>query len=79
MDNKAGFAKFVVLTKSLQTGEIIGVEDVSLVSRDTNPGVGYFRDIKDVVGRRQNEQSISIKLSVPDIWSLIMLSRKINL
>ena len=52
LSSEAGFAKFVVLTKSLQAGEIIGVDDVSLVSRDTNPGVGYFRDINDVVGRK---------------------------
>ena len=52
LDSEAGFAKFVVLTKSLQTGEIIGADDVSLVSRDANPGVGYFRDIDDVVGRK---------------------------
>ena len=52
LDREAGFAKFVVLTKSLQTGEIIGADDVRLVSRDANPGVGYFRDINDVVGRK---------------------------
>ncbi len=52
LDSEAGFAKFVVLTKSLQTGEIIGADDVRLVSRDANPGVGYFRDINDVVGRK---------------------------
>ena len=52
LDSEAGFAKFVVLTKSLQTGEIIGADDVTLVSRDANPGVGYFRDINDVVGRK---------------------------
>ena len=52
LGREAGFAKFVVLTKSLQTGEIIGADDVRLVSRDSNPGVGYFRDINDVVGRK---------------------------
>ena len=52
LDRVAGFAKFVVMTKSLQTGEIIGADDVRLVSRDANPGVGYFRDINDVVGRK---------------------------
>ena len=52
LDREAGFAKFVVLTKSLQTGEIIGADDVRLVSRDANPGIGYFRDINDVVGRK---------------------------
>ena len=41
-----------MLTKSLQTGEIIGADDVRLVQRDTNPGVGHFRDIDDVVGRK---------------------------
>jgi flagella basal body P-ring formation protein FlgA len=51
-DRAAAFTKFVVLTKSLQTGEIISADDVKLVSRDTNPGVGYFRDINDVVGRK---------------------------
>ena len=49
---EAGSAKFVVLTKSLQTGEIIGADDVRLVTRDANPGVGYFRNINDVVGRK---------------------------
>ena len=38
-----------MLTKSLQTGEIIGGDDVRVVSRDANPGVGYFRNINDVV------------------------------
>ena len=52
LDLEAGIAKFVVLTKSLQTGEIISADDVSLVSRDANPGVGYFRHINDVVGRK---------------------------
>ncbi len=52
LDREAGFANFVVVTKSLQTGEIIGADDVRLVSRDANPGVGYFRDINDVVGRK---------------------------
>ena len=47
-----GFEKFVVLTKSLQTGEIIGGDDVRVVSRDANPGVGYFRNVNDVVGRK---------------------------
>ena len=48
----AKLAKFVVLTKSMQRGEIISADDVMLVQRDTNPGVGYFRDIDDVVGRK---------------------------
>ena len=52
LDHEAGFAKFVVLIKSLQKGEIIDADDVRLVSRDANPGVGYFRDINDVVGRK---------------------------
>ena len=52
LDLEAGIAKFVVLTKSLQTGEIISADDVILVSRDANPGVGYFRHINDVVGRK---------------------------
>jgi len=52
LDREAGYANFVVLTKSLQKGEIIGADDVRLVSRDANPGVGYFRDINDVVGRK---------------------------
>ena len=52
LNHEAGFAKFVVLIKSLQKGEIIGTDDVRLVSRDANPGVGYFRDINDVVGRK---------------------------
>ena len=52
LDREAGFAEFVVLTKSLQNGEIIGVDDVRLVRRDTNPGVGHFRDVYDVVGRK---------------------------
>ena len=52
LGDEAGLAKFVVLTKSLQTGEIIGAGDVRLVSRNANPGVGYFRDINDVVGRK---------------------------
>lgn len=45
-------AQFVLLTKSMQRGEIISADDVMLVQRDTNPGVGYFRDIDDVVGRK---------------------------
>jgi flagella basal body P-ring formation protein FlgA len=52
LDRENGFEKFVVLTKSLQTGEIIGADDVRVVSRDANPGVGYFRNINDVVGRK---------------------------
>ena len=48
----ARLAQFVVLTKSMQRGEIISADDVMLVQRDTNPGVGYFRDIDDVVGRK---------------------------
>ena len=48
----ARLAKFVVLTKSVQRGEIISAVDVMLVQRDANPGVGYFRDIDDVVGRK---------------------------
>ena len=50
--NAARLAKFVVLTKSMQRGEIISADDVMLVQRDANPGVGYFRDIDDVVGRK---------------------------
>ena len=34
------------------SGEIIDANDVRLVSRDVNPGVGYFRNIDDVVGRK---------------------------
>lgn len=45
-------SKFVVLTKSLQPGEIISMDDVKLVQRDASPGLGYFRDIEDVVGRK---------------------------
>ena len=56
---EAGSAKFVVLIKSVQKGEIIGAEDVRLVSRDANPGVGFFRDINDVVGRKA-KQAINI-------------------
>ncbi len=52
LGREAEFAKFVILSKSLQTGEIIGADDVRLVQRDVNPGVGYFRDINDVVGRK---------------------------
>ena len=52
LDRENGFQKFVVLTKSLQTGEIIGADDVRVVRRDANPGVGYFRNIDDVVGRK---------------------------
>ena len=59
LDSEAGFGKFVVLTKSLKKGEIISADDVMLVSRDANPGVGYFRDINDVVGRKA-KRSINI-------------------
>lgn len=52
LDREASLGKFVVLTKSLRSGEIIGMDDVRLVKRDSNPGVGYFRDINDVVGRK---------------------------
>ena len=52
LDREASLGKFVVLTKSLRAGEIIGMDDVRLVNRDSNPGVGYFRDINDVVGRK---------------------------
>ena len=45
-------SKFVVLTKSLQPGEIIDTDDVMLIQRDANPGVGYFSDVDDVVGRK---------------------------
>ena len=48
----ANTSQYVVLTKSLQPGEIIGIDDVRRIQRDTNPGVGYFRDIADVVGRK---------------------------
>ena len=48
----ARLAKFVVLTKSVQRGEIISADDVMLVQRDANSGVGYFHDIEDVVGRK---------------------------
>ena len=51
-DSDASLSKFVVLTKSLQPGEIIGKGDVTLVQRDANPGVGFFHDIDDVVGRK---------------------------
>ena len=51
-ESDASLSKFVVLTKSLQPGEIIGMGDVRLVQREANPGVGYFRDIDDVVGRK---------------------------
>ena len=57
--NAARLAKFVVLAKSIQRGEIISVDDVILVQRDANPGVGYFRDIDDVVGRKA-KRAISI-------------------
>lgn len=50
--NTAKLAKFVVLTKSMQRGEIISADDVMLVRRDANPGLGYFRDVDDVVGRK---------------------------
>ena len=52
LDRDAEFAKFVVMTKSLQTGEIISPNDVRLATHNANPGVGYFRDINDVVGRK---------------------------
>ena len=52
LSHEATFAKFVVLAKSLQAGEIIGADDVRLVTRDANPGIGYFRHINDVVGRK---------------------------
>lgn len=45
-------SQFVVLKKSLQPGEIISKDDIRLIQRDTNPGVGYFREIEDVVGRK---------------------------
>ena len=68
LDREAGFNKFVVVTKSLQTGEIIGADDVKLARRDANPGVGYFHNINDVVGRKQqNGPSISIKSFAPGI------------
>ena len=59
LNNEAGFAKFVVLIKSVQKGKIIGADDVRLVSRDANPGVGYFRDVNDVAGRKA-KQAINI-------------------
>ena len=72
-------SKFVVLTKSLQPGGIIGMSDVRFVQRDANPGVGYFRNIDDVVGRRQKGHSRSIRSFAPAILSLIMPSIKISL
>ncbi len=45
-------SKFVVVKKSLQPGEIVDMDDVGLVQRNTNPGLGYFSDIDDVVGRK---------------------------
>lgn len=51
-EREVSMTKFVVLTKSLRPGEIIGMDDVILVRRDANPGVGYFRNIDDVVGRK---------------------------
>ena len=52
LNSEAELAKFVVLTKSVQTGEIIGADAVRLINGDANPGVGYFRDVNDVVGRK---------------------------
>ena len=52
LDGEAGIARFVVLTKSLQKGELIGADDVKLIQRHTNPGVGHFRRVDDVVGRK---------------------------
>ena len=51
-DREVRRSKFVVLTKSLQSGEIIGMDDVMLIQRDANPGVGYFSNVDDVVGRK---------------------------
>ena len=51
-DRDVSMSRFVVLTKSLQKGEIIAMDDVKFVERDANPGVGYFRNIEDVVGRK---------------------------
>ena len=49
---ETSLSEFVVLTKSLQPGAIIRIDDVMLGQRDANPGVGYFRNIDDVVGRK---------------------------
>ena len=51
-DREVRKSKFVVLTKSLKPGEIIGIDDVALIQRDANPGVGYFSKVTDVVGRK---------------------------
>ena len=51
-DLEASRSKFVVLTKSLQSGEIIDVDDVMLIQRNANPGLGYFSNVDDVVGRK---------------------------
>ena len=51
-DRDASLSSLVVLAKSLQKGEIITIDDVKLVQRDANPGVGYFRTIDEVIGRK---------------------------
>ena len=51
-DRNASLSKFVVLTKSLQLGEVIGMDDVRVVQSDANPGIGYFRNINNVIGRK---------------------------
>jgi flagella basal body P-ring formation protein FlgA len=51
-DRDASLSSLVVLAKSLQKGEIITIDDVKLVQRDANPGVGYFRTLDEVIGRK---------------------------
>jgi len=60
---KQDLAPVVVLTKSIQRGEIITADALKIVRHDKNPGAGYFRDQNDVIGRRA-KRSLSINQTV---------------
>jgi len=56
-------AKIVKLSRSLQRGEVITLDDLVLVSRPDHRLVGYFEKLDDVIGRKTN-RSLSVNQAV---------------
>jgi flagella basal body P-ring formation protein FlgA len=56
-------SKFVVLTKSVKRGEVITADDVMIVRRPGSPGVSYYSNLNDVVGRKA-KRSLSINKTI---------------
>jgi flagellar basal body P-ring formation protein FlgA len=48
-------AKIVKLSRSLQRGEVIALDDLVLVSRPDHRLVGYFEKLDDVIGRKTSQ------------------------